>query len=76
MAGNVQDGFLAEARRSGASVVLTLINGTGFQGVITAFDSFTLVLRDGALHRLIYKHAIATIAPEHAAELVPPPEPS
>jgi host factor-I protein len=76
MPGNVQDGFLAEARRSGASVVLTLTNGTGFKGVVTAFDSFTLVLRDGALHRLIYKHAIATICPEHAAELVPPQEPS
>ena len=76
MPGNVQDGFLAEARRSGASVVLALTNGNELKGVVTAFDSFTLVLRDGALHRLIYKHAIATIAPEHAAELVPPQEPS
>jgi host factor-I protein len=75
MPGNVQDGFLAEVRRIGAPVVLTLTNGGELEGVVTAFDSFTVVVREGALHRLVYKHAIATIAPKNAADFVPVADP-
>ncbi len=75
MPGNVQDGYLAEVRRSGVPITLTLTNGTTFEGVVTAFDSFTIVLREGALHRLIYKHAIVTIAPKNAADFTPVQDP-
>ncbi len=75
MPGNVQDGFLAEVRRSGVPIALTLTNGTTFEGVVAAFDSFTIVLREGALHRLIYKHAIATIVPKNAADFTPVQDP-
>ncbi len=74
MPGNVQDGFLAELRRGGVAVAVTLTNGGALEGVVTAFDSFTMVLRDGTLHRLVYKHAIATIEPLHAADFAPPPQ--
>jgi host factor-I protein len=75
MPGNVQDGFLAEVRRTGAPVVLSLTNGGELEGVVAAFDSFTVILREGALHRLVYKHAIATIAPKSAADYVPAADP-
>ena len=74
MPGNVQDGFLAGLRSRGVSVALTLTNGGALEGVVTAFDSFTLVLRQGALHHLVYKHAIATIAPKDAADFIPAAE--
>jgi len=74
MPGNVQDGYLAELRRNGVFVAVTLTNGGALEGVVTAFDSFTLILRDGSLHRLVYKHAIATVEPQHAADFVPPPQ--
>lgn len=74
MPGNVQDGYLAELRRSALLVSVTLTNGDSLEGVVTAFDSFTLILRDGSMHRLVYKHGIATVEPRHAADFVPPPQ--
>jgi host factor-I protein len=74
MPGNVQDGFLAGLRSRGVPVALTLTNGGALEGVVTAFDSFTLVVRQGALHHLVYKHAVATIAPANGVDFVPTSE--
>ena len=40
-----------------------LVKGVKLQGVITAFDSFSIQLRRGNGSQLVYKHAISTIAP-------------
>jgi len=39
------------------------VKGVKLQGVITAFDSFSIQLRRGNGGQLVYKHAISTIAP-------------
>ncbi|MCL4165658.1 UNVERIFIED_CONTAM: hypothetical protein GTU68_009931 [Idotea baltica] len=60
---NLQEKFLNEVRRTKNPVTVFLVNGVKLQGVITWFDSFSLLLRrDGAV-QLVYKHAISTIMP-------------
>jgi host factor-I protein len=44
-------------------VAVFLVKGVKLQGVITAFDSFSIQLRRGNGGQLVYKHAISTIAP-------------
>ena len=60
---NVQDAFLASARRLAARVTLFLMNGYQLRGVITAFDPYVVVLVSDGKQQVIYKHAISTIAP-------------
>jgi host factor-I protein len=40
-----------------------LMNGFQLRGVVTGFDSFTVVLDSDGKQQLIYKHAISTIIP-------------
>lgn len=62
---NIQDAFLASARRLAARVTVFLINGFQLRGVITAFDSYVVVVVSEGKQQIIYKHAISTITPEH-----------
>ena len=66
---NVQDAFLASARRLAARVTLFLMNGYQLRGVITAFDPYVVVLVSDGKQQVIYKHAISTIAPLRSIEL-------
>ncbi len=66
---NVQDSFLACARRLAARVTVFLMNGYQLRGVITAFDPYVVVLVSDGRQQVIYKHAISTIAPEHPINL-------
>jgi host factor-I protein len=60
---NLQDAFLNRlCEQRGASTVF-LINGVKLQGVVTAFDETSLLLRREAHEQLVYKHAISTIMP-------------
>ena len=68
---NVQDAFLAAARRPAARVTVFLMNGYQLRGVITAFDPYVVVVVSDGKQQVIYKHAISTIAPEHPIELEP-----
>ena len=60
---SLQDHFLNSVRRSKASVTIFLVKGVKFQGVITWFDSFSLLLRRDGGSQLVYKHSISTIMP-------------
>lgn len=40
-----------------------LVKGVKLQGIVCAFDSFSIELRRNGASQLIYKHAISTIAP-------------
>ena len=42
---NLQDVFLASARRTETPVTVFLVNGFQMRGTITGFDAFTVVLR-------------------------------
>ena len=66
---NIQDAFLASARRTAARVTLFLMNGYQLRGVITAYDPDVVVVTSDGKQQIIYKHAISTIAPERALEL-------
>jgi host factor-I protein len=66
---SLQDHFLNSARRSKAALTVFLLKGVKLQGVITWFDTFSLLLRRDGQTQLIYKHAISTIMPAKALEL-------
>ena len=60
---NLQDIFLNQARCARLPLTVFLINGFQLRGVVTGFDSFTVVLDSEGKQQLIYKHAISTIIP-------------
>ena len=66
---NLQDVFLASARRTETPVTMFLMNGFQMRGVITGFDSFTVVLTAEGRQNMIYKHAISTISPAASLDL-------
>ena len=66
---NLQDVFLASVRRTETPVTLFLMNGFQMRGVITGFDSFTVVLTADGKQNLIYKHAISTVSPASEVDL-------
>lgn len=72
---NLQDIFLNQVRRQGIPVTIYLVNGYQMKGVVKGFDSFTVILADGARQDLVYKHAISTITPSRAVTLTLPGEP-
>lgn len=49
-------------------VSIFLTKGVRLQGVVGAFDNFSLELRRSAGGQLVYKHAISTIAPLRGPE--------
>src|SRR3954470_18210302 len=66
---SLQDHFLNSVRRAKLPVTLFLVKGVKLQGVITWFDSFSLLLRREGASQLVYKHSISTIMPSE-----PPPD--
>ncbi len=62
---NLQDTFLNNMRKEKISVKINLVNGNSLFGVIQGFDSFAIFIKHKN-QELIYKHAIATIAPVQA----------
>lgn len=60
---SLQDHFLNGVRRAKLPVTIFLIKGVKLQGVITWFDSFSLMLRREGAAQLVYKHSISTIMP-------------
>lgn len=69
---SLQDHFLNSVRRAKLPVTIFLVKGVKLQGVITWFDSFSLLLRREGISQLVYKHAISTIMPtEPPPDLVP-----
>ena len=64
---SLQDHFLNSVRRAKLPVTIFLVKGVKLQGVITWFDSFSLLLRREGASQLVYKHSISTIMPTRAA---------
>ena len=73
---SLQDQFLNSARRSKAPLTVFLLKGVKLQGVVTWFDTFSLLLRRDGHTQLVYKHSISTILPGRALALdaLPGPE--
>lgn len=66
---SLQDHFLNSARRSKTPLTVFLLKGVKLQGVITWFDTFSLLLRRDGQTQLVYKHSISTIMPARALDL-------
>ena len=60
---SLQDHFLNSVRRARVPVTIFLVKGVKLQGVVTWFDSFSMLLRREGASQLIYKHSISTIMP-------------
>ena len=58
---NIQDGYLAKARKERAMLTVILNSGRKIVGRIRAFDRFTVLLEDRGNEVMIFKHAIATV---------------
>ena len=62
--------FLNDIKDNKIAVTVFLINGVKLQGVITLFDETSLLLRRDGHTQLVYKHAISTIMPSTAVDVV------
>ena len=69
---NLQDTFLNSVRRNRTPLTIFLINGVKLQGVVSWFDSFTVLLRRDGQAQLVFKHAISTIMPAQPVQLYEP----
>ncbi|HYA87256.1 MAG TPA: RNA chaperone Hfq [Nitrospirota bacterium] len=58
---NIQQEFLDKAIKENQALTLYLINGQRIKGHIEAYDSFTILLKEGGKQHLFYKHSITTI---------------
>jgi host factor-I protein len=66
---SLQDYFLNSARRSRTPLTIFLLKGVKLQGVVTWFDTFSLLLRRDGHTQLVYKHSISTLMPARPLEL-------
>ncbi len=66
---NLQDVFLNQVRKTKAPVTLFLVNGVKLQGIVTWFDSFSVLLKRDEHSQLVYKHAISTVMPVNPIQL-------
>lgn len=66
---NVQDVFLNHVRKNKTPLTVFLINGVKLQGIVTWFDSFSMLLRRDGHSQLVYKHAISTVMPQTPIQL-------
>ncbi len=57
---NIQDQLLNQLRRDKTPVSIELLSGNVVQGVISGFDSYSIILENGE-RQLIYKHGIILI---------------
>jgi len=62
----LQDHFLNSIRRAKLPMTIFLVKGVKLQGVVTWFDTFSILLRREGASQLIYKHSISTIMPADA----------
>jgi host factor-I protein len=70
MTKNAQNDFLNDIKENKIAVTVFLINGVKLQGVITWFDESSLLLRRDGHTQLVYKHAVSTIMPVQAVDVV------
>ena len=70
MTKNAQNDFLNDIKENKIAVTVFLINGVKLQGGMTWFDDSSLLLRRDGHTQLVYKHAVSTIMPVQAVDVV------
>ena len=66
---NIQDVFLNTLRKAKTPLTIFLVNGVKLQGIVTAYDNFSVLVRRDGQVQLVYKHAISTIMPNGPVKL-------
>ncbi len=67
---NLQDVFLNQCRKDRIMVTIYLTNGFQFKGLVRGFDNFTVILDSEGKQQLVYKHAISTVIPSKAVQIM------
>jgi host factor-I protein len=67
---NLQDVFLNQVRKEHVPVTVYLTNGFQLRGMVKGFDNFTVVLDSEGKQQLVYKHAISTVSPMKAVNII------
>jgi host factor-I protein len=67
---NLQDVFLNQVRKDHVPVTVYLTNGFQLRGMVKGFDNFTVVLDSEGKQQLVYKHAISTVSPMKAVNII------
>ncbi len=60
---NIQDPFFYQLRKEARTVHVYLVSGKRLTGILRRFDRYAVVLENHGHEQLVYKHAIASIAP-------------
>lgn len=60
---SLQDPYLNSLRKERSQVSVFLVNGIKLQGFIESYDQFVIVLRNGPINQMVYKHAVSTVVP-------------
>jgi len=68
MQDNLQDKFLNKLRKDKLQVSIFLVNGIKLEGIIEAFDPYTILLKN-KVTQSVYKHAISTIVPSKTVKI-------
>jgi host factor-I protein len=58
---NIQDVFLNYVRREKLTVTIRMMDGSELDGRIKNFDRFAVVIEQGGVDHMLFKHAIAAI---------------
>jgi host factor-I protein len=60
---NIQDPFFYQLRKESKTVHVYLVSGKRLTGIIRRFDRYSIALENHGVEQLVYKHAVASIAP-------------
>lgn len=67
---NLQDVYLNQVRKERIPTTIYLTNGFQLKGLVKGFDNFTVILETDGKQQLVYKHAISTVSPMKAINLI------
>ncbi len=70
---SLQDPFLNALRKERIPVSIYLVNGIKLQGQVESFDQFVILLKN-TVSQMVYKHAISTVVPSRAIQMVANPQ--
>ena len=60
---NIQDPFFYQLRKDSRTVHVYLVSGQRLTGILRRFDRYSVILENHGQEQLVYKHAVASIAP-------------
>jgi host factor-I protein len=60
---NIQDPFFYQLRKEARTVHVYLVSGKRLTGILRRFDRYAVILENHGQEQLVYKHAVASIAP-------------